>query len=92
LDSCTITVANTAVIAAMGTLTHITHSQPRLSVRMPPRMRPMAAPAPESAPNTPNAFARSFGSVKATVTSDSAAGASSAAKMPCSPRAANRYS
>ena len=43
----------------------------------PPRIRPIAAPPPEIAPKTPNARARSLGSVNVTVISDSAAGASS---------------
>ena len=58
----------------------------------PPTIRPMAAPPPASAPKTPNAFARSLGSVKVTVTMDSAAGAISAANAPWSPRAANSSS
>ncbi len=49
----------------------------------------MAAPPPAMAPKTPNARARSFGSVNVTVISESAAGASSAPKAPCSARAAN---
>ena len=52
----------------------------------------MAAPPPAIAPKTPNALARSLGSVNVTVISDSAAGASSAANAPCSPRAANSSS
>ena len=50
---------------------------------------PIAAPTPEIAPKTPNALARSFTSVKVTVISESAAGASSAPNAPCRPRAAN---
>lgn len=41
------------------------------------------------APNTPNALARSFGSVNITVMRESAAGASSAPNTPCSARAVN---
>ena len=47
----------------------------------------MAAPAPEIAPMTPKALARSFGSWKLTLIRASAAGASSAAKPPCRARA-----
>ena len=46
----------------------------------PPTIRPIAAPPPASAPKTPNAWARSFGSVNVTVTMDSEAGAIRAAK------------
>ena len=59
---------------------------------MPPTIRPIAAPPPASAPNTPNALARSFGSVNVTVTMDSAAGAIRAAKAPWRARAANSSS
>ena len=58
-------------------------------MRTPPTIRPIAAPPPEIAPNTPNALARSLGATNVTVMSDSAAGASSAANAPCRPRAAN---
>ena len=53
-------------------------------MRMPPSSRPMAAPPPAIAPKMPNALPRSFGSVKVVVSSDSAAGASSAPNTPCS--------
>ena len=52
----------------------------------------MAAPPPESAPNTPNALARSFESVNATVINDKTDGAKSAAKRPWRPRAAKMNS
>ena len=58
----------------------------------PPTIRPIAAPPPASAPNTPNAWARSFGSVNVTVTMDREAGAISAAKPPWRARAANSSS
>ncbi len=79
---------NTARIA-MGTLTHNVQCHDVYSVKIPPSTRPIAAPAPESAPYTPNAFARSFESVKVTEIKLRAAGARSAAKTPWSPRAAN---
>ncbi len=53
----------------------------------PPRRRPNAPPVPAIAPKTPNAFPRSAGSVNVVVSSESAAGASIAAKTPCSARA-----
>ncbi len=47
----------------------------------------MAAPPPATAPYTPKARARSFGSVNVTVSSDSEAGAITAANAPCNARA-----
>ena len=61
-------------------------------MRTPPTIKPIAAPPPESAPNTPKALARSFGSVNVTVTMDREAGAIRAAKAPWSARAANSSS
>ena len=61
-------------------------------MRRPPSSRPIAAPPPAIAPKMPNALARSGGSVKVVVSSDSAAGASSAPKTPCSARAATSSS
>ena len=54
----------------------------------PPSSSPIAEPAPTIAPQIPNAVARSRGSVNVVLTSESAAGAISAANTPCSPRAA----
>ena len=56
---------------------------------MPPRIKPIAAPPPEIAPITPNAFARSVGTVKVTEIIARAAGARRAAKTPCNARDAN---
>ena len=92
LLSCTRGMAQPATSSATGTLTPRHQRHDAYSVRMPPTIRPIAAPPPASAPKTPNALARSFGSVKVTVTIDSAAGAINAAKAPCSPRAANSSS
>ena len=47
----------------------------------------MAPPMPAMAPNTPNARARSLGMVNVVVSTDSAAGARTAANTPCSARA-----
>ena len=58
----------------------------------PPSINPIAAPPPEIAPITPNAFARSVGTVKVTLIIASAAGAKSAPNTPCSARAANKSS
>ena len=73
---------------AIGTLTHSTHSQPAYSVRMPPSSTPAAPPEPATAPQTPIALLRSEPSVNITVTSESAAGESSAAPRPWAARAA----
>jgi len=47
-----------SAIAATGTLTHRTHSQPRLSVRIPPRRTPAAPAEPATAPQAPRALLR----------------------------------
>ncbi len=72
---------------AIGTLTYRHQRQDRYSVRAPPSIRPMAPPPPEIAPKIANALARSAASVNVTVSSDSAAGARRAPKMPCATRA-----
>lgn len=74
---------------AMGTLTYRHQRQSRYSVSRPPASSPIAAPAPTIAPNTPKALPRSLGSVNVVVSSDSAAGASSAANTPWRARAPN---
>ena len=84
--------AAAATMMAKGTLTPRHQRQEAYSVSTPPTINPIAAPPPESAPNTPNALARSFGSVKVTVTMDSDAGAIRAANAPWSARAANSSS
>ena len=73
---------------AIGTLTPKHQRQEKYSVRVPPRISPIAAPPPEIAPITPNAFARSLGIVKVTLIIARAAGASSAPNTPCNARAA----
>ena len=72
----------------IGTLTNSTHSQPAHSVSMPPSSTPAAPPEPATAPQTPSALLRSAPSAKITVTSESAAGESSAAPRPWTARAA----
>ncbi len=79
--------ASTAASRPIGTLTNSTHSQPAHSVSMPPSSTPTAPPAPASAPQMPSALLRSAPSVKVVVTIDSAAGATTAAPRPCTPRA-----
>ena len=73
---------------AIGTLISRVHRQETYCVSRPPRMSPIAAPPPEMPPKTPNARARSLGSVKVTWMSDSADGAMTAAMAPCRARAA----
>ena len=70
--------------------TYMHQRQSRYSVSAPPRIRPTAAPEPAITPNTPKALLRSDGIVKVVVSRLSAAGASSAAKPPCSARATTR--
>src|SRR5215207_7151269 len=80
--------ASVAASRPIGTLTNSTHSQPAHSVSMPPSRTPTAPPEPTAAPQTPIALLRSEPSAKSTVTSDSAAGESSAAPRPWTARAA----
>ncbi len=82
LDSFTNLRARMKAISAIGTLTPKHQRQEKNSVSDPPRIKPIAAPPPEIAPITPNAFARSLGTVKITEIIASAAGARSAAKTP----------
>ena len=77
---------------AIGVLTPRHQRHEKYSVKAPPRINPIAAPPPEIAPYTPNARARSFGSVNVTLTIESAAGARSAPKTPCNARDANNNS
>ncbi len=74
---------------AIGMFTNRHHRQDAYSVSTPPSSRPIAAPPPEIAPKTAKALARSLAAWKVTVTSDSAAGASIAAKAPWKARAMN---
>ena len=76
-------------MTAIGTLTPKHQRHEKNSVSVPPTINPMAAPPPEIAPITPNALARSAGTVKVTEIIASAAGARRAAKTPCSARAPN---
>src|SRR5918992_1392397 len=80
--------ARTAASRPIGTFTYRTHSQPAHSVSIPPSRTPTAPPEPTAAPQTPIALLRSEPSANSTVTSDSAAGESSAAPRPWTARAA----
>ena len=70
-----------------GTLTKKIHGHDSTSTRMPPSTRPTAPPPTAIAAQTPSAFVRSAPSVNVVVTIESAAGETSAAPRPCSPRA-----
>ena len=88
-DSCTNLIASNAATIAIGVFTPRHQRHDAYSVNVPPRIKPIAAPPPEIAPITPNAFARSVGTVKVTEIIASAAGARRAAKTPCNAREAN---
>src|SRR6266516_917049 len=77
-----------AAMAANTRFTYRHQRQDRYSVSTPPSSNPTAPPAPATAPYTPNARPRSAGSLNVTVSSDSAAGASSAPNAPWQARAA----
>ncbi len=71
----------------IGTFTKKIHSQPRLSVRMPPASTPAAPPMPAMAPQMPSALLRSAPSSKVVTRIDRAAGEMTAAPMPWMARA-----
>ena len=75
-------------IAATGTFTQRTHSQPSPSVRMPPSRTPAAPAEPATAPQAPRALLRSAPSLNRVVTMERAAGETNAAPRPCAARAA----
>ncbi len=77
----------TIAAAAKKRFTYRHQRQDSHSVSTPPSSRPAAAPEPAIAPKTPNALPRSSGRVNVVASSDSAEGASSAPKTPCSARA-----
>ena len=69
-----------------GTLTKKIHGQESVSTRIPPSRSPTAPPPTAIAAQTPSAFARSAPSANVVVTIESAAGETSAAPRPWSPR------
>ena len=81
-DSFTNLIAKIATKIAIGVLTPKHQRHEKNSVSAPPKMRPIAAPPPEIAPITPNAFARSLGIMKVTEMIERAAGASNAPNTP----------
>src|SRR5262245_41279340 len=76
----------------IGTLTNRIERHPSPLVSTPPNSTPAAAPDPATAPHTDSARLRSAPSAKIEVTSDNAAGASSAAPTPWIARAPNSHS
>jgi hypothetical protein len=58
------------------------------SVRIPPASTPRTPPPERTKPNTPIAFARSAGSVKSVIRSESATAETTAPPTPCTARAA----
>ena len=83
--------ARASAPAAIGTLTNITHRQPAYSVSRPPIRTPRAPPAAFIALHTPKARTRALPAGNVAVSSASAAGASAAAPMPCTARAATSW-
>jgi len=71
----------------IGTFTKSTERQPNALVSTPPNSTPAAAPEPATAPQIESARLRSDPSRKVAVTSESAAGANSAAPRPWIARA-----
>ena len=78
---------STSAPTPTGTLTKKIHSQPRYFVSTPPSSTPTAAPLPATAPQIPSALFRSAPSSNVVVTMESAAGETTAAPKPCTPRA-----
>ena len=83
--------ASHAATNATGVLANRVQRHDAYWVRKPPRSSPRAPPPAEIAPYTPKARVRSRGRVNVTVSSDSAAGAISAANIPCAPRDTNSH-
>jgi hypothetical protein len=76
---------NTAI--PTGTLTRKIQCQSSASVRTPPSRTPIEPPPDATKPKTPIAFARSAGSVKSVMMSDSATAETIAPPTPCTARA-----
>jgi len=85
---CSRVSAPTAAIPAKSRFTYRHQRHDRYSVSSPPSRSPIAPPVPATAPYTLKALPRSFGSLKVTVSSDSADGASKAPNAPWQARAA----
>ena len=70
-----------------GTLTRKIQCQSSTSVRTPPSRTPIEPPPEATKPKTPIAFARSAGSVKSVIVSESATAETTAPPIPCTARA-----
>ena len=81
----------TTTSTPIGTLTRKIQCQLRTSVRMPPRSTPMLPPPEATKPKMPIAFARSAGSVKSVIISESATAETTAPPRPCTARAADQH-
>ena len=86
-DSGTRRSETTKAAIPTGTLTKKIHGHESVSTSSPPSTRPTAPPPTAIAAQTPIAFARSAPSANVVVTIDRAAGETSAAPSPWSPRA-----
>jgi len=80
--------ASSSAAAPIGTLTRKMYRQPAYSVSKPPAITPTVAPAAPMAPHSPSALLRSVPSGNMFITIDSAAGKTTAAPNPCTPRIA----
>ncbi len=80
--------ASSRVMAPTGRLTKNTHCQEASWVRTPPSSRPTAPPPMATALQTPRARARSLPSAKVVVSTERAAGDTSAPPRPCRARPA----
>ena len=72
----------------IGMLTRKIQCQLSVSVRTPPSSTPIVPPPEATKPKTPIAFARSAGSVKSVIISESATAEATAPPTPCTARAA----
>ena len=73
---------STTTAIPTGTLTRKIQCQSRTSVRIPPRSTPSDPPPEATKPKTPMAFARSAGSVKRVIISESATAETTAPPKP----------
>src|SRR5450631_499874 len=90
-DSLMYSRAMSAMKMPIGTFTKSTQRHDSHDVNMPPASRPIAAPEPDTAANTPKARLRSAPSSKFVVISDSAVGEAIAPPTPCRARAASNH-
>ena len=80
---------NATTAMPIGTLTRKIQFQASASVMIPPSNTPIEPPPAATKPKTPIAFARSAGSVKSVMISESATAETTAPPTPCTARAAD---